>query len=67
MKILQVSHGFPPNENAGVELYTFYLSQALAGQNQDVSIFCREEAPEKEEFSTTGGRVEGAEDHPGGQ
>ena len=53
MKILQVSNGFPPRENAGVELYTFYLAQALAGLNHGVHIFCREEAPEKEEFSTT--------------
>ena len=53
MKILQVSHGLPPKENAGVELYTFYLSQALAQLNHDVSIFCRDEAPAKEEFSST--------------
>ncbi|OGP88468.1 MAG: hypothetical protein A2156_03305 [Deltaproteobacteria bacterium RBG_16_48_10] len=53
MKILQVSHGLPPQENAGVELYTFYLSQTLAQLNHDVSIFCREEAPGKEEFSST--------------
>jgi len=59
MKILQVSHGLPPRENAGVELYTFYLSQAFVRQNQEVSIFCREEAPEKEEFSTTEEEWEG--------
>jgi glycosyltransferase involved in cell wall biosynthesis len=53
MKILQVSHGLPPRESAGVELYTFYLSQALAQLNHDVSIFCREEAPEKEEFASS--------------
>ena len=53
MKILQVSNGLPPRENAGVELYTFYLSRALAEQGHDVSVFCRQEAPEKEEFSTT--------------
>ncbi|HSB06041.1 MAG TPA: glycosyltransferase family 4 protein [Thermodesulfobacteriota bacterium] len=51
MKILQVSHGFPPNEKAGVELYTFYLSKALVHLNHEVSIFCREEDPDKEEFS----------------
>ncbi len=53
MKILQVSHGFPPKENAGVELYTFYLSKALAGLNNEVSIFCREESPNKDEFSSS--------------
>jgi glycosyltransferase involved in cell wall biosynthesis len=52
MKILQVSHGLPPRENAGVELYTFYLSKALASLNHEVSIFCREEDPAKEEFSS---------------
>jgi len=51
MKILQVSNGFPPREYAGVELYTFYLSQALSERNHVVTVFCREEAPEKEEFS----------------
>lgn len=59
MKILQVSHGLPPKENAGVELYTFYLSKALARLNHEVSIFCREEAPEKEEFSSTDEEYEG--------
>ena len=47
MKILQVSHGFPPKENAGVELYTFYLSKALSARGHHVSVFCREEDPEK--------------------
>jgi glycosyltransferase involved in cell wall biosynthesis len=53
MKILQVSHGLPPKENAGVELYTYYLSRALAHLGHDVSILCREEDPEKEEFSSS--------------
>jgi glycosyltransferase involved in cell wall biosynthesis len=53
MKILQVSHGLPPKEKAGVELYTFYLSQALTQLNHTLSIFCREEAPDREEFSST--------------
>jgi glycosyltransferase involved in cell wall biosynthesis len=52
MRILQVSHGFPPKENAGVEHYTYYLSRALAHLNHDVSLFCRGEDPEKEEFSS---------------
>lgn len=52
MKILQVSHGLPPKEYAGVELYTFYLSKALAGLNHEISVFCREEAPDREEFSS---------------
>jgi glycosyltransferase involved in cell wall biosynthesis len=59
MKILQISHGFPPNENAGVELYTFYLSQALAQENHEVHVFCREEDPKKEEFSTSEEEIDG--------
>jgi glycosyltransferase involved in cell wall biosynthesis len=52
MKILQVSHGFPPKEYAGVELYTFHLSEALARLNQQVSVFCRDGDPGKSEFSS---------------
>src|SRR4030042_2949233 len=59
MKILQVSHGLPPNENAGVELYTFYLSKALRERNHSVSIFCREENPQKEEFSSSSEEIDG--------
>ncbi len=40
MRILQVVHGFPPNQKAGVELYTYYLSKILAEKNE-VSVFCR--------------------------
>ncbi len=59
MKILQVSHGLPPNENAGVELYTFYLSKALRDRNHSLHIFCREENPQKEEFSSSSVEVDG--------
>ena len=59
MKILQVSHGLPPNENAGVELYTFYLSKALRERNHSIHIFCREEDPKKEEFSFSCEQVDG--------
>jgi glycosyltransferase involved in cell wall biosynthesis len=52
MKILQVSHGFPPKENAGVELYTLHLSMALTHLNHQVVLFCRGDDPDKEEFST---------------
>ena len=59
MKILQVSHGLPPRENAGVELYTFYLSKALSQLGHRVSVFCREEDPNKEEFSSSEEVVDG--------
>jgi len=59
MKILQVSHGLPPREYAGVELYTFYLSRALSHLNHQVHIFCREEDPKKEEFSFSEEEIDG--------
>lgn len=59
MKILQVSHGLPPKETAGVELYTFYLSKALVHLNHQVHVFCREEDPEKEEFSARQEEMDG--------
>ena len=51
MKILLVSHGLPPSETAGVELYTFSLAKALVEQHHRVHVFCRTEAPNREEFS----------------
>jgi glycosyltransferase involved in cell wall biosynthesis len=59
MKILQVSHGLPPKEMAGVELYTFYLSKALVHQKHQVHVFCREEDPAKEEFSSREEEMDG--------
>jgi len=59
MKILQVSHGLPPTKNAGVELYTFYLSKELVRLNHSVHIFCREEDPGKEEFSSSEEEMDG--------
>jgi len=59
MNILQVSHGLPPKENAGVELYTHSLSKALSDLNHQVRIFCREEDPKKEEFSFSDEETDG--------
>jgi glycosyltransferase involved in cell wall biosynthesis len=41
MRILQVVHGFPPNEWAGTELVTCYLSQALQARGHQVTVFTR--------------------------
>lgn len=41
MRILQVVHGFPPQEVAGTELVTLYLSQALHDRGHQVTIFTR--------------------------
>ena len=59
MKILQVSHGLPPKENAGVELYTYHLSKALVQLDHEVHVFCRDADPEREEFSVFEDEVDG--------
>jgi len=41
MRILQVVHGFPPREWAGMELITYYLSQALRARGHEVTVFTR--------------------------
>ena len=41
MRILQVVHGFPPNEWAGTELVTLQLSQALRAREHDVTVLTR--------------------------
>lgn len=59
MKILQVSHGLPPKENAGVELYTLYLSRALAQLGHEIHVFCRETDTRREEFSISEDQIDG--------
>lgn len=49
MKILQVVHGFPPENVAGTEVYTHNLSQALS-KHHDVSVFYRTADLSKEEY-----------------
>lgn len=49
MRVLLVSHGYPPEAAAGVELHTQQLAQALAGRHA-VAVFCREGAPRAPEF-----------------
>jgi hypothetical protein len=44
MKIVQVIHGYPMRYNAGSEVYTQTLCQALAGRHE-VHVFTREEDP----------------------
>ena len=50
MKIVQVIHGYPLRYNAGSEVYTQTLCQALAKEHE-VSVFTREENPFAEDFS----------------
>lgn len=49
MKVLQVIHGYPPRYNAGSEVYTQALAQALAQRNH-VHVFTREENPFAPEY-----------------
>ena len=37
MRIVQVVHGFPPNEWTGTELVTLHLSQALQQRGHEVT------------------------------
>ena len=51
MNIVQVVHGLPPQERAGVEILTLELSRALQARGHQVTIIARTFAPECEEFS----------------
>jgi glycosyltransferase involved in cell wall biosynthesis len=42
MKILLISHFFPPKHNAGTENYTFCISKALLARSHDVQVLCTE-------------------------
>jgi glycosyltransferase involved in cell wall biosynthesis len=39
MRILQVAHGFPPDQMAGAEVYTWAVSRELARLGHDVHVF----------------------------
>ncbi len=50
MRILKIIHGYPPNYNAGSEVYTQSLCEELA-KNNEVFVFTREENPYLPDFS----------------
>jgi glycosyltransferase involved in cell wall biosynthesis len=52
MRILYVSHGYPPASLAGVEIYTASLARSLSGRNS-VCVFCRHEDCDAAEYITT--------------
>ena len=52
MKILYVSHGYPPAGRAGVEIYTASLARCLSGRNS-VGVFCRHEHLAAPEYTAT--------------
>ncbi|MCB1144462.1 MAG: glycosyltransferase [Leptospiraceae bacterium] len=49
MKILIIIHGYPPEYNAGSEVYTQTISNALS-KNHKIRIFTREEDPYRRDF-----------------
>ncbi len=58
MKILQVVHGFPPENTAGTEVYTYNLSRELSKRHQ-VSVFYREADFSKNEYEVSRREVDG--------
>ncbi len=50
MRVLQVIHGYPMRYNAGSEVYTQTLAQALA-ERHEVHVFTREENPFAEDYA----------------
>lgn len=53
MKILKVIHGYPPRYNAGSEVYSQLLCQALTNEGHEVQVFTREEDPFKQDYFLT--------------
>ena len=51
MRVLQVAHGYPPQEWGGAELVTATLAQALAERGHRVTVFARTADTTAEEFS----------------
>ena len=58
MKIVQVIHGFPPDNMAGSEVYTYNLSRELANKDE-VYVFHRIADPEREEYEVSFGIYDG--------
>ncbi len=59
LSILQVSHGFPPREQAGAELCCFFLSRALARRGHEVEVFARGNDPSRPHASIEEEEYEG--------
>ena len=58
MKILQVVHGFPPENSAGTEVYTYGLSKALS-RDHEVFVFYRVSDFTKREYEVSYREEEG--------
>jgi len=51
MRVLLVTHGYPPNALGGTELYVEELARALTRMGDQVHVFAREADTAREEFS----------------
>ena len=51
MRVCLVSHGFPPHERTGVEVYTAALAAELARQGHAVEVLAPRRAPDLPELS----------------
>lgn len=50
MNILLVSNGYPPTAFGGVEIYTHTLANYLSQNGYQVTVFCREAAPDRADY-----------------
>ncbi len=50
MHLLKIIHGYPPLYNAGSEVYSQSLCDALQGQGHQITVFTREEDPYRLDF-----------------
>ena len=50
MRVLLITHFFPPKHNAGTENYTLTLGRALLAQGHDVQVLCAEDWQSGEEY-----------------
>jgi len=62
MKILQVVHGFPQKQQAGTEIYTYYLSKELA-KRHEVHVFYLSFSENEREFTINTFEKEGLHIH----
>ncbi len=59
LSILQVSHGFPPREQAGAELCCFFLSRELLRRGHRVEVLARGNDPSRPRAALEAGEYDG--------
>jgi hypothetical protein len=50
MKVLEVIHGYPPEYNAGSEVYTQTIARGIIKAGHEVAVFTHEENPYRPDF-----------------